>query len=67
MVLCAEMFDRASLLRKESRGWFQREDYPDVDNRDWLKWIMLADGNGEMVVSTMDVPIEKYPIKPQEE
>ena len=64
MVLCAEMFYRASLERKESRGWFVREDYPASDNEDWLKWIVIEDEDGEMVVSTEDIPIARYPIKP---
>ena len=41
MVLTAEMQLRASQLRKESRGWFLREDYPETDNKNWLKLIML--------------------------
>lgn len=64
MALCAEMFYRASLTRKESRGWFFREDYPETDNTNWLKWIILEDQEGEMVISTEDVPIERYPLKP---
>lgn len=65
MVLSAEMFFRAALLRKESRGWFLREDYPGVDNQNWLKWITVKEVDGEMVFDTEDVPVEKYPIKPR--
>jgi succinate dehydrogenase/fumarate reductase flavoprotein subunit len=64
MALCAEMFYRASLVRKESRGWFQREDYPEVDNRNWLKWIALHDSDGEMTTSLEDIPVNRYPIRP---
>ncbi len=64
MALCAEMFYRASLERKESRGWFVREDYPETDNAGWLKWIVLREKGGEMAVSTQDIPIERYPLKP---
>jgi succinate dehydrogenase / fumarate reductase flavoprotein subunit len=64
MALCAEMFYRASLERKESRGWFVREDYPATDNANWLKWIILEDKDGEMAISTKDIPIETYAIKP---
>jgi succinate dehydrogenase/fumarate reductase flavoprotein subunit len=64
MALCAEMFYRASLERKESRGWFVREDYPEIDNVNWLKWIILQDKDGEIAISTENIPIERYPIKP---
>jgi succinate dehydrogenase/fumarate reductase flavoprotein subunit len=58
------MFFRASIERKESRGWFIREDYLEMDNKNWLKWIIIQNRKGEMVISTEDVPIERYPIKP---
>jgi succinate dehydrogenase/fumarate reductase flavoprotein subunit len=64
MALCAEMFYRTALERKESRGWFIREDYPETDNQNWLKWIIAKDVNGQMTISTQDVPIDRYPIKP---
>lgn len=66
MVLCAEMQLKASLMRKESRGWFLREDYPDMDNRNWLKWIIAANRNGEMVMTAEDVPIQDYDVQPPE-
>jgi succinate dehydrogenase / fumarate reductase flavoprotein subunit len=64
MVNSAELFFRTSLLREESRGWHIREDYPERDDKNWLKWIVARDLAGEMVVSTEDVPIERYPLKP---
>ena len=66
MVTCCEMQLRASTMRKESRGWFLREDYPLMDNKDWLKWIIVKNVDGEMNLSTEDVPIEKYPVQPLE-
>lgn len=64
MVLSAEMQFRASAMRKESRGWFLREDYPMMDNKNWLKWIIVKHQNGDMVFCTEDVPYEKWSIKP---
>lgn len=64
MVLSAEMQFRAAEMRKESRGWFLREDYPEMDNDNWLKWIIVRNQNGEMTFHTEDVPYEKWPVKP---
>ena len=64
MVLCAEMFYRASLARTESRGWHLREDFPERDDSRWLKWILLQDKDGKMLVSTEDVPVHDYPFQP---
>ena len=64
MVLSAEMQYRAASLRKESRGWFLREDYPQMDNANWLKYIILKNVDGEMTFWTEDVPYEKYSVKP---
>ena len=64
LVLSAEMFFRACLIREESRGWFLREDFPEMDNKYWLKWIVVQDQEGEMVLSTEDVPIGNYPLNP---
>lgn len=65
MVLSAEMQFRAAQLRKESRGWFLREDYPETDNENWLKWIIVKKQGDEMTFATEDVPYEKWPVKPQ--
>ena len=64
MLLSAEMQFRAALLRKESRGWFLREDYPNMDNKEWLKWIVVEEKDGKMNFSTEDVPINDYQVKP---
>ena len=63
MVLSAKLHYFASRLRKESRGWFLREDYPEMDNENWLKWIIVKNVDGEMTYTTEDVPIEEYPIQ----
>ena len=64
MVLSAELHYRASALRKESRGWFMREDYPERDDANWLKWIDVRLEDGEMAFSTVNVPVECWPVKP---
>ncbi|NLA83794.1 MAG: succinate dehydrogenase/fumarate reductase flavoprotein subunit, partial [Clostridiales bacterium] len=64
MVLSAEMQFRASAMREESRGWFLREDFPDMDNKNWLKWIIVKKDGDTMKFSTEAVPYDKWPIKP---
>jgi succinate dehydrogenase/fumarate reductase flavoprotein subunit len=66
MILCAEIFYRSSLIRTESRGWHYREDYPEMDNKNWLKWVIAKNENGSMKVYTEDIPIHRYPYKPGE-
>lgn len=63
MVLCCEMQMKAATMRRESRGWFLREDFPLMDNENWLKWIIVKNEDGEMKLHTEDVPIEKYPVQ----
>ncbi len=55
IILCAKLSATASLERKESRWgfWHYRSDYPQKDDSQWLKHIMLKTGSdpGEVLVS----------------
>ncbi len=68
-VLCLEMIYRAADMRKESRGIMYphyRTDYPETDNKNWLKWINIRQGaDGEMELFTEDIPLWRYPIRPE--
>ena len=67
MVLVAAMHLRASLARRESRGDHYREDHPQTDNRDWLRWIHLRRGGaGAMELETEPVPLQRYRFRPLE-
>jgi succinate dehydrogenase/fumarate reductase flavoprotein subunit len=62
-LLCAEMFFKASLERKESLGWFLREDYPE-QSKDGLEWIVVQNKDGQVALSRERVPLETYPYQP---
>jgi len=68
-LLALEMIYRASLMRTESRGGkyrHNRADYPNRDDKNWLKWICIKRGeNGDMELFTEDIPMDRYPFKPE--
>jgi succinate dehydrogenase/fumarate reductase flavoprotein subunit len=64
MVVGAEMFYRASMMRTESRGFHLREDYLDMDDTNWLKWIIIQNVDGEMVLRTEDISLGDYDCQP---
>jgi succinate dehydrogenase / fumarate reductase, flavoprotein subunit len=61
--LCAEIGFRAALARTESRGWHYREDFPDRDDKNWLKWIIIQKEGDKMAVSTEPIPFQTYKIQ----
>ena len=58
------MAHRASLMRTETRGVSMGEDYPERNDKDWLKWIIIKRDNGRMALFTEDIPMERYKFKP---
>ena len=65
MLDCAEMITKSAIERKESRGAHTRLDFPERNDKDWLKHIVLTrkpDGSEEM--SYLPVTITEW--EPQE-
>ncbi len=66
LVFAGELYLRSALMRTESRLGV-REDYPCMDNINWLKWINARKENGGMKLFLEDVPSAAGEIKaPQE-
>jgi succinate dehydrogenase / fumarate reductase flavoprotein subunit len=59
LAVCSEMLTRSALFRTESRGSHRREDCPERDDQNWLKWTIVQRENERMVLSTMTIPSRK--------
>jgi succinate dehydrogenase/fumarate reductase flavoprotein subunit len=59
-----EMYLRASLMRKETRAGHYREDYPQRDDKNWLKWIVISHTDNKLNLCAEPVPFDKYKFKP---
>jgi succinate dehydrogenase/fumarate reductase flavoprotein subunit len=64
MATCAELLSRTSLIRTNTQGSHIKEDYPNRDDKNWLKWIIIRREGEEMELWTESINIEEYKLKP---
>ncbi|MDP2917701.1 MAG: FAD-binding protein [Dehalococcoidia bacterium] len=64
-LLYVELLARCALLRTESRGSHYREDYPQRDDVNWLKWVIAKTDGKKIAVWAERIPFDEYPLKPQ--
>ena len=62
LVQCGLMVTTAALTRQESRGSHQRTDYPETDNANWLKNIILRRDDGHLKVRAEPVTVTEVPL-----
>jgi succinate dehydrogenase/fumarate reductase flavoprotein subunit len=62
IVTVLECIARAALARKESRGAHFRKDYPQSDNLNYLKNVVLSARQGELTLSWVPVEAARCPV-----
>lgn len=66
MIDTAEVILRASLVRRESRLSHLREDYPNRDDTNWVKWVLIQEKENRPRLWTEPIPTPLVPLKPDD-
>jgi succinate dehydrogenase/fumarate reductase flavoprotein subunit len=64
MLLIAEVIAKSALIRTESRRSHHRLDYPQRDDKNWLRWVVAKLVNGKPELWTEEIPVGKWKYKP---
>lgn len=59
LLVLYDIIARTSLMRTESRGDHYREDYPLMDNDNWLKWLAVALFDREIRITPEEIPFKE--------
>jgi succinate dehydrogenase/fumarate reductase flavoprotein subunit len=59
-----EMVAESALERKETRGQHTREDYPDRDDQNWLKWVQVYKKGEEVGCDVEPIPFREGDLRP---
>lgn len=64
LVPTARCVAETALLRTETRGAHYRDDYPETDNQNWLKHLVILQSDGELKIETQAVDLKE--VSPEE-
>ena len=58
LLLTSKLMIEGSLMRKESRGAYNRDEYPNTDNVNWLKNLIYKNVDGESIIDAVPVDLK---------